>query len=361
MLDPYMVLGVGKYDDDQTVKKAYRQLSKQYHPDNNLNNPNKDAAEETFKKIQQAYEQIMHERSLGIGGPDDLRKKQNESATSQSSSWNSSNSSDSSNGNSSWNSGYSSASSSRNSSWNSSYNSSYNGNTGSQGYSWNGNASNSSQWGSTRTKEKEDYNKKESFWNRTGFTNNTGNNGTSSGTYSNGGYYSSNPNTNNSYGNTSTGGYYSGNNTYSGFTSNNDEQNGYYGEDTNAFLSKVAENLNKRNFYEAWDVLNTMQNRNDVWYYYSAIANLGLGNTITALQHARTAKSMSPDRPEYDELINGIQSGTLHYRGKSEMFVPQKQGNVNTCLRIGIAMIFFNLFCGGGGAVCGSMGMCMIC
>ena len=30
MLDPYMVLGVGKYDDDQTVKKAYRQLSKQY-------------------------------------------------------------------------------------------------------------------------------------------------------------------------------------------------------------------------------------------------------------------------------------------------------------------------------------------
>ena len=71
MLDPYMVLGVGKYDDDQTVKKSYRALSKQYHPDNNLNNPNKDAAEETFKKIQQAYEQIMHERSIGIGGPND--------------------------------------------------------------------------------------------------------------------------------------------------------------------------------------------------------------------------------------------------------------------------------------------------
>ena len=61
MLDPYQVLGVGKYDEDQVVKKAYRQLSKQYHPDNNINNPNKEAAEETFKKIQQAYEQIMHE------------------------------------------------------------------------------------------------------------------------------------------------------------------------------------------------------------------------------------------------------------------------------------------------------------
>ena len=46
MLDPYLVLGVGRYDDDQTVKKAYRALSKQYHPDNNINNPNKEAAEE---------------------------------------------------------------------------------------------------------------------------------------------------------------------------------------------------------------------------------------------------------------------------------------------------------------------------
>ena len=41
MLDPYLVLGVGRYDDDQKVKKAYRALSKQYHPDNNINNPNK--------------------------------------------------------------------------------------------------------------------------------------------------------------------------------------------------------------------------------------------------------------------------------------------------------------------------------
>ena len=78
MLDPYLVLGVGRYDDDQTVKKAYRALSKQYHPDNNINNPNKEAAEETFKKIQIAYEQVMHERSLGIGGPNDPERAQYE-------------------------------------------------------------------------------------------------------------------------------------------------------------------------------------------------------------------------------------------------------------------------------------------
>ena len=94
-----------------------------------------------------------------------------------------------------------------------------------------------------------------------------------------------------------------------------------------------------------------MNTRNDVWYYYSAIANMGLGNSITALNHARTAKAMQPGRPEYDELINGIQSGAIHYQGRSDMFVPQKANNGNTCLKVGIAMIFMNLFCGGGGVM----------
>ena len=37
-------------------------MSRKYHPDANMNNPNKDKAEEMFKLVQQAYEQIMYER-----------------------------------------------------------------------------------------------------------------------------------------------------------------------------------------------------------------------------------------------------------------------------------------------------------
>ena len=323
MLDPYMVLGVGKYDDDQTVKKAYRQLSKQYHPDNNLNNPNKDAAEETFKKIQQAYEQIMHERSIGIGGPDDLKRQQSTRPGSA----------------------YS------------------NGYYGSGDSSYNSNTNNRRD--NTATKDRYT----DGFWKNTGFgnTNNSGSSNSSYNNSSNGynGYNGNNSYNNNSYSNNSNTGYYSGNNNY---TRNNADgyagygyyssQNAHYDEDAEGMLGTVANKLNNRKFYDAWDILNSMNTRNDVWYYYSAIANLGLGNSITALNHARTAKAMQPSRPEYDELINGIQSGAIHYQGRSDMFVPQKGNSGNTCVKVGLAMLFFNVFCGGGGAICGSIGFC---
>ena len=68
MLDPYSVLGVSRNATDEEIKKAYRKLSRKYHPDANINNPNKDQAEEKFKEVQQAYEQIMREREYGSSG-----------------------------------------------------------------------------------------------------------------------------------------------------------------------------------------------------------------------------------------------------------------------------------------------------
>ena len=59
MRSPYEVLGVSSNASDEEIKKAYRKLSRQYHPDANVNNPNKDAAEEKFKEVQAAYKSIM--------------------------------------------------------------------------------------------------------------------------------------------------------------------------------------------------------------------------------------------------------------------------------------------------------------
>lgn len=65
MKDPYSVLGVSRDASEEEIKKAYRALSRKYHPDANINNPNKAQAEEKFKEIQQAYQQIMRERESG--------------------------------------------------------------------------------------------------------------------------------------------------------------------------------------------------------------------------------------------------------------------------------------------------------
>lgn len=50
--DYYEVLGVDKNADDATIKKAYRQLAKKYHPDAN---PGNKEAEEKFKEAGEAY------------------------------------------------------------------------------------------------------------------------------------------------------------------------------------------------------------------------------------------------------------------------------------------------------------------
>lgn len=50
--DPYSVLGVARGSSDAEIKKAYRKLAKELHPDRNADNPK---AAERFKEVSAAY------------------------------------------------------------------------------------------------------------------------------------------------------------------------------------------------------------------------------------------------------------------------------------------------------------------
>lgn len=67
-MNPYEILGVKPTDDDETIKKAYRELVKKYHPDRYRDNPLADLAKEKLQEINQAYDSITKERASGQTG-----------------------------------------------------------------------------------------------------------------------------------------------------------------------------------------------------------------------------------------------------------------------------------------------------
>lgn len=91
---------------------------------------------------------------------------------------------------------------------------------------------------------------------------------------------------------------------------------GYTGrQQTGTDYEKAAEQyIYFRRYREALNVLAGVAERGARWYYLSALANNGLGNQVTALEHIRRAVSMDPGNPEYLNTLNIIENGGSAYR-----------------------------------------------
>lgn len=60
--DPYKILGISPNATDDEVKKAYRELSRKYHPDSYSDNPLAELAEEKFKEVQRSTGSVPAKR-----------------------------------------------------------------------------------------------------------------------------------------------------------------------------------------------------------------------------------------------------------------------------------------------------------
>ena len=76
-----------------------------------------------------------------------------------------------------------------------------------------------------------------------------------------------------------------------------------------------------RRYREAQNVLEQFEGaKNAAWYYLSALANQGIGNQVTALEHMRKAVSMEPDNQEYLNALDRMEHGGDTYRRQAGNF-----------------------------------------
>ena len=116
----------------------------------------------------------------------------------------------------------------------------------------------------------------------------------------------------------------SGQGGYSGY-GNYDPFGGYrqqsYGQQQgDQYQNSAAQYIRFGRYQEALNALENSTNRNARWYYLSAIANDGLGNQVTAMEHIRKAVSMEPDNMEYLQTLQAMEQGGFSYRQSAGNF-----------------------------------------
>ena len=101
-----------------------------------------------------------------------------------------------------------------------------------------------------------------------------------------------------------------------------------------------------RRFREALNVLSQFEGvKGADWYYLSALANQGLGNQVTALEHIRRAVSMEPDNQEYLDALNRIEYGGTAYRQQAGNFGGFEMRS-NPCMNLCLCYLAQMFCCG---------------
>ena len=130
-------------------------------------------------------------------------------------------------------------------------------------------------------------------------------------------------------------------------------QQSYAEPNDDQYQQSAAQYIRFGRFREALNTLNHTTQRDARWYYLSALANDGLGNQVTAMEHIRRAVSMDPGNPEYLDALNRMEHGGADYRQTAGNFRGFSMG-ADPCMNLCLCYLV-NMFC------CGGRGMFLCC
>ena len=125
------------------------------------------------------------------------------------------------------------------------------------------------------------------------------------------------------------------------------------GDENSQYLRAAANYIQSGHYTEALNVLNSIKERGALWYFYSASANSGVGNNVTALEHAKEAVRLEPQNMQYQMLLQRLQGGGGWYQQRQSMYGYPSSVGGDWCMKLCIANMMCNLCCGGSGLCCG--------
>lgn len=143
------------------------------------------------------------------------------------------------------------------------------------------------------------------------------------------------------------GGYGNGGGYYDPFGGYRQQQS-YGSQAGDQYQQAAFQYLRFGRYQEALNVLNNSTDRNARWYYLSALANDGLGNQVTALEHIRRAVSMDPGNREYLDALEQIENGGAAYRQQAGNFRGFAMGG-SACTNLCLCYLMQMFCCGGRG------------
>ena len=109
----------------------------------------------------------------------------------------------------------------------------------------------------------------------------------------------------------------------------------YGGADAETPELQTARNyIELKRYREALNLLARITDRSARWYYYSALANRGLGNNVEALNLARQAVSMNPNNLEYRNFLNQMMQANQTYQTNSQQYGGMGSNPCDCCLQL---------------------------